>query len=112
MHRPAELDRELVGTGIEGRFANPCAWGLVEGEELLLRSDEDRGRVVQAKVPHCLAKFKHPLRRSLDSGKGIALRGDLQTLLDGLLCSWRRKAVAFDSVEEMPLWGIARPRRG
>ena len=112
MRRPAELDRELIGAGIEDRFTNPCAWGLVEGKELLLRADQDSGRVVQAEVPHCPAEFKHPLRGSLDGGKGVALRGDLQTLLDGLLCSWRREAVAFDSVKEMPLWGIARPRRG
>ena len=89
MRRPAQFDRELTGAGIKDRFADPCAWGLIEGEELLLRTDQDSGGVVQAEVPHGLAEFKHPLRGGLEGGEDVTLRGDLQSLFDDFLYPWR-----------------------
>ena len=89
MRRPAEFDRELTGAGIEDRFTDPCAWGLIEGEELLLRTDQDSGGVVQAEIPHDLAELKHPLRGGLESGEDVTLRGDLQSLFDDFLYPWR-----------------------
>ena len=89
MRRPAEFDRELIGAGVEDGFTNPCAWGLIEGEELLLRTDQDSGGVVKAEVPHDLAELKHPHRGSLDSGENLTLRSDLQSLLNDFRYSWR-----------------------
>ena len=89
MRRPAELDRELIGAGIEDRFTDPRAWGLIKGVELLLRTNQDRGGIVQAKVPHGLTELKHPLRGGLEGGENVTLRGDLQSLFDDLLYPWR-----------------------
>ena len=71
------------------RLANPRTWGLIEGEELLLRTNQDSGGVVQAEIPHGLAELKHPCCGSLDSGDNLALRGDLQPLLNGFRDSRR-----------------------
>ena len=71
------------------RLANPRAWGLIEGVELLLRTNQDCRGVVQAEVPHGLTELKHPLRGGLEGGEGITLRGHLQSLFDDLLYPWR-----------------------
>ena len=89
MRRPAKFDRELTGAGIKDRFTDPRAWGLIEGEELLLLTNQDSGGVVQAEVPHGLAELKHPLRGGLEGGEDVTLRGDLQSLLDDFLYPWR-----------------------
>ena len=71
------------------RLANPRTWGLIEGVELLLRTNQDRRGVVQAEVPHGLTELKHPLRGGLDGGENLTLRSDLQSLLDDFFYSWR-----------------------
>ena len=71
------------------RLANPRPWGFIEGVKLLLCTNQDCRGVVQAKVPHSLAKLKHPLRGGLDSGESVTLRGHLQSLRDDLLDPWR-----------------------
>ena len=65
------------------------AWGFVHSEELLLRTDQDSGGIVQAEIPHGLAELKHPLRGGLEGGEDVTLRGDLQSLFDDFLYPWR-----------------------
>ena len=83
-----QLDRELRRAWVKDGLTNPRPRGLIEGVQLVLRTNQDCRRIVQAKVPHSLAKLEHPLRGSVDSGKGIALGGYLQTSHDDLLDSW------------------------
>ena len=87
MLRLVQLDRELRGAWVQDGLANPRPRGLIEGVQLVLRTNQDCRRVVQAKVPHGLTKLEHPLRGGLDSGKGIALGVHLQASLDDLLDS-------------------------